>query len=179
MSTSERPAEVAEETPAAATVRPARPADVPAMHELIRALAEYEQALDEVTSAPADLHAALFQPHPAVFAHVAEHEGGVVGCAIWFVNYSTWTGQHGLYLEDLFVTPRLRRGGVGAALLAELAAICVERGYPRLDWAVLDWNEPAQAFYRSLGAVPQDDWTLNRVSGEALTALARRRPAPK
>lgn len=162
-------------SPSGPVVRPARPADVPAIHALIRQLADYEQALDEVTSTPADLEAALFQPSPAVFAHVAELAGEVAGCAIWFVNYSTWTGRHGIYLEDIFVTPGLRRAGVGAALLAELAAICLERGYQRLDWAVLDWNEPAQAFYRALGAVPQDDWTLNRVSGEALKALAARR----
>jgi GNAT superfamily N-acetyltransferase len=155
-------------------VRQARPGDVPAIHGLICELADYERAREQVRATPADLHAALFGPAPAVFAHVAEHEGEVAGFALWFLSYSTWTGRPGIYVEDLFVTPRLRRSGLGAALLAELARICVERGYPRLEWAVLDWNEPAQAFYRSLGAVPRDDWTLNRMSGPALHALARR-----
>jgi GNAT superfamily N-acetyltransferase len=155
-------------------VRPARPGDVPAIHRLICELAEYERARDQVEARPSDLHTALFGPAPAVFAHVAEHDGAVVGFALWFVNFSTWTGRHGIYLEDLFVTPRLRRAGVAGALLAELAGICVQRGYPRMEWAVLDWNEPAQAFYRSIGATVRDDWTVNRLSGDALHALAQR-----
>jgi GNAT superfamily N-acetyltransferase len=147
---------------------------VPAIHQLICELAEYERAREEVAASPQDLRAALFGPEPAVFAHVAEHEGAVAGFALWYLSYSTWTGRHGIYLEDLFVTPRLRRSGLAGALLAELASICVERGYRRLEWAVLDWNEPAQAFYRSVGAAVMDDWTVNRMSGEALHALARR-----
>jgi GNAT superfamily N-acetyltransferase len=157
-------------------IRQARPDDVAAIHGLICELAEYERALDQVRASPADLRAALFGTPPAVFAHVAEHEGGVAGFALWFLSYSTWTGRHGIYLVDLFVSPRLRRSGLGVALLAELAHICVERGYARLEWAVLDWNAPAKDFYRSLGATVLDDWTVNRVSGEALHALARRRP---
>jgi GNAT superfamily N-acetyltransferase len=113
----------------------------------------------------------LFGDHPAVFAHVAEHEGAVAGFALWFVNYSTWTGRHGIYLEDLYVSPELRGHGYGRALLAELARICVERGYGRLDWSVLDWNEPAIGFYESLGAVAMDEWTVHRMTGPALHAL--------
>jgi len=154
-------------------IRPARPGDVDAIHRLVRELAEYERSLDQVRATAADLSAALFCAEPALFAHVAESEGGVAGFALWFVNFSTWTGRHGIYLEDLYVTPRLRRAGVGAALMAELARVCVERGYTRLEWAALDWNEPALAFYRSLGAVTRGDWVLHRLSGEALEMLAR------
>jgi GNAT superfamily N-acetyltransferase len=153
-------------------IRRARAADVPAIHRLILGLAEYEQSLDEVSVTEADLHGTLFGPDPAVFAHVAEHEGAVVGFALWFVNYSTWTGRQGIYLEDLFVTPELRRSGLGRALLAELARICVQRGYARLDWAVLDWNAPALEFYASLGAEHQETWQLHRLSGPALQAMA-------
>lgn len=116
----------------------------------------------------------LFGPAPAVFAHVAEHEGAVVGFALWFLNYSTWLGKHGLYLEDLYVTPQLRGSGLGRALLAELARICVERGYGRLEWWVLDWNSPAIGFYQRLGAVAMDEWTVHRLAGPALHALAAR-----
>jgi len=107
-----------------------------------------------------------------VFAHVAEHDGSVVGFALWFLNYSTWLGKHGIYLEDLYVTPAVRGTGLGKALLAELAGICVERGYGRLEWWVLDWNSPARGFYASLGAVGMDEWTVHRLTGPALTALA-------
>jgi GNAT superfamily N-acetyltransferase len=160
-------------------IRTARPDDVPAIIGLIRELAEYEHALDEVLVTEAGLTATLFGPDPAVFAHVAEPDGddsGVAGFALWFVNYSTWTGRPGLYLEDLYVTPGLRRSGLGRALLAELARVCVERGYARLDWAVLDWNAPALEFYASLGAQPLDSWRLRRLSGPALEALAAQAP---
>ncbi len=157
-------------------IRTARPADVPAILRLIRGLAEYEDSLDEVLVTEADLTATLFGPDPAVFAHVAEHEGSVAGFALWFVNYSTWTGRPGMYLEDLFVSPGLRRSGLGRALLAELARLCVERGYARLDWAVLDWNAPALEFYASIGAVPLDTWRLHRLAGPALEALAAQSP---
>jgi GNAT superfamily N-acetyltransferase len=153
-------------------IRPAGPGDVPAILALIRELADYEKALAEVRNTSDDLRAALFGPAPAIFAHVAEHEGRVAGFALWFVNYSTWTGRHGIYLEDLYVTPELRGSGLGRALLAELAAICVQRGYARLDWAVLDWNAPALGFYASLGAESLDGWRLRRLSGAALAALA-------
>ncbi len=128
-------------------IRRARPADVPAIYRLIRELAEYERALPEVTGTQQHLHRSLFGPEPAVFAHVAEHDGQVVGFALWFLNYSTWLCQHGIYLEDLYVSPELRGHGLGRALLAELAALCVERGYGRLEWWVLDWNAPALGFY--------------------------------
>ena len=119
-------------------IRPARAADVPVIYQLIRDLAGYEKALPEVTGTEQDLRQALLADSPAVFVHVAEHDGEVVGFALWFLNFSTWAGQHGIYLEDLYVRPDMRRFGLGRALLAELARICVERGYARLEWWVLD-----------------------------------------
>ena len=157
-------------------IRPARPQDVPAIHRLIRELADYEKSLDQVTATQEDLHRSLFADQPAIFAHVAEQDGAVAGFALWFLNYSTWLGEHGIYLEDLYVTPAVRGSGLGRALLAELARICVQRGYSRLEWSVLDWNEPARGFYRSLGAVAMDEWTVNRLAGPALLALAGRAP---
>jgi GNAT superfamily N-acetyltransferase len=160
-------------------IRAARPADVPAIYQLILDLAEYERSAPEVTGTQEDLHRSLFGPEPAVFAHVAEHDGKVVGFALWFLNYSTWLCQHGIYLEDLYVAPELRGHGLGRALLAELAALCVERGYDRLQWWVLDWNEPALGFYARLGARPMNEWTVHRLTGEPLRALAAsRRPPP-
>jgi GNAT superfamily N-acetyltransferase len=156
-------------------IRRARPDDVPAIFQLIRDLAEYERALPEVTGTQEDLHACLFRPDPAVFAHVAEHEGEVAGFALWFLNYSTWLGRHGIYLEDLYVRPDLRGSGYGRQLLAELAALCIERGYGRLEWWVLDWNEPARGFYDMLGANRMDEWTVHRLTGPALVALAASR----
>jgi GNAT superfamily N-acetyltransferase len=157
-----------------AVIRPASPADVPAIHQLIRELAEFERSLAEVTATEADLRAALFAAQPAVFAHVAELDGRIAGFALWFLNFSTWVGRHGIYLEDLYVTPAMRGSGIGRALLAELAAICVQCGYGRLEWWVLDWNSPARGFYRSLGAIPMDEWTVHRLTGPALRALAGR-----
>jgi len=154
------------------TIRPATPEDVPRLLELIRALAEYEREPDAVEATTDGLHEVFFGDHPQVFAHVAEQDDRVVGMAIWFVTFSTWTGAHGIWLEDLFVEPSSRGGGHGKALLAELARVCVERGYRRLEWTVLDWNAPSIAFYRSLGAVPMDEWTTNRLTGESLLALA-------
>ena len=156
-------------------IRPATPADVPAIHRLIRELADYERSLTEVTATEQDLRDSLFCPDPALFAHVAEHEGSVVGFALWFLNYSTWLGKHGIYLEDLYVIPQLRGRGLGKALLAELAGICVQRGYGRLEWWVLDWNAPAIGFYRSIGAVGMDEWTVQRLTGPALAELAASR----
>jgi len=157
-------------------IRPARPGDVAAIHRLVRELAEYERSLDQVQATPDDLRRSLFGERPAVFAHVAEHAGEVAGFALWFLNYSTWTGRPGIYLEDLYVTPAVRGHGYGRELLAGLARICVERGYGRLEWAVLDWNEPAIGFYRALGAAAMDEWTVHRVTGPALRALAGRAP---
>ncbi len=155
-------------------IRPAVPADVPAIHQMMLDLAEYERGLAEVNATASDLRQALFGPSPALFAHVAEEDGQAVGFAVWFLNYSTWAGRHGIYLEDLYVKPGRRGAGHGRALLAELARICVERGYARLEWWVLDWNTPARGFYESLGAVPMDEWTVHRLTGPALRALAGR-----
>jgi GNAT superfamily N-acetyltransferase len=157
-------------------IRPARPGDVAEIHRLISELADYEKSLDQVVVTQDELRQSLFGERPAVFAHVAEHDGVVGGLALWFLNYSTWTGRHGIYLEDLYVRPALRGHGYGTALLAELARICVERGYARLEWAVLDWNAPAIGFYRSLGAAVMDNWTVHRMAGPALLALAGRAP---
>jgi ribosomal protein S18 acetylase RimI-like enzyme len=156
-------------------IRPARPDDVPVIHALVRELAEYEKEPDAVVATEQDLHTALFGPDPAVFAHVAQEDGvdggAVVGFALWFRNYSTWTGRHGVYLEDLYVRPRARGRGYGLALLRTLARICVERGYTRLEWSVLDWNEPSIRFYQALGSRPMDGWTVRRLDGGALAAL--------
>ena len=160
-------------TPAGgALIRPASPDDVPRILELIRELADYERSLDEVEATEDGLRAALFAASPAVFAHVAELDGEVVGFALWFLNFSTWLGKHGIYLEDLYVTPATRGRGLGKALLAELAAICEREGYGRLEWWVLDWNEPAIGFYRSIGAEPMSAWTVQRLSGRLLSDLA-------
>ena len=154
-------------------IRPAKPEDVAEIHAMVRELADYEKSLDQAKATPEQLHDALFGERPAVFAHIAEDDGGrVLGFALWFLNYSTWTGVQGIYLEDLYVRPAARGTGYGKALLAQLARICVERGYQRLEWSVLDWNEPALAVYRSQGAVPMDEWTVHRLTGDALEAMA-------
>lgn len=139
---------------------------------MVRELAEYEKALDEARATEAQLHEALFGERPAAYAHIAQNEDGEpVGFALWFLNFSTWRGVHGIYLEDLYVRPERRGGGHGKALLAELARICVERGYERLEWSVLNWNEPSINFYRSLGARPQDEWSVYRLTDGALAEL--------
>lgn len=162
------------------SIRGARPADCEHILGLIRQLAEYERAPDQVNASAQDLAAALFPEsgEPAVHCEVAEDDGELVGMALWFVTFSTWEGQHGMHLEDLFVVPHRRGEGIGERLLATLAQICLERGYPRLEWAVLDWNEPAIGFYRSLGAVGMDDWTVYRLKGEPMARLALRADAP-
>ncbi|MER5182798.1 GNAT family N-acetyltransferase [Streptomyces sp. NPDC002896] len=154
-------------------IRTAVPADVPVIHAMIRELAAYEKALDEARATEEQLHEALFGERPAAFAHIAEDDatGEPVGFALWFLNFSTWRGVHGIYLEDLYVRPDRRGGGHGKALLAELARICVERGYERLEWSVLNWNEPSIDFYRAMGALPQDEWTVYRLTDEALARL--------
>jgi GNAT superfamily N-acetyltransferase len=154
-------------------IRPATPGDVETIVGLIGDLAEYERARHEVQIDATSLHAALFRPAPSVFAHVAVVDGEVVGFAVWFLSFSTWLGRHGIYLEDLYVRPEHRDDGHGRALLATLARIAVEGGYGRLEWAVLDWNEPALAFYRALGAVALDEWTVHRLTGDALERAAR------
>ena len=160
-------------------VREVRPEDVPTVVALVHELAEYEREPASCTLTEPQLHAALFAPVPALFGHVAEittPDGrlDLAGCALWFVNFSTWRGVHGVYLEDLFIRPTHRGSGLGKALLAALAGVCAERGYARLEWSVLDWNEPSIRFYRAIGAVPMDEWTTFRLDGEALAALAAR-----
>jgi GNAT superfamily N-acetyltransferase len=155
------------------TVRSIRPDDVPAVVGLVRELAEYERALHEVRLTKEQLTACLFGDSPALFGHVAvTDDGEVVGVALWFLNFSTWRGTHGIYLEDLFVQPRHRGMGLGKELLRTLAAVCVERGFSRLEWSVLDWNTPSIDFYRAAGAVPMDDWTVFRLTDDALTDFA-------
>ena len=155
-------------------IRPATPDDIPVIHTLVRELAAYEKALHEARATEAQLSEALFGERPAAFAHVAEDDGGeVVGFALWFLNFSTWRGVHGIYLEDLYVRPEARGAGHGRALLTELAGICVQRGYERLEWSVLNWNRPAIDFYESLGARPQDEWTVYRLTDGALAELGR------
>jgi len=154
-------------------IRTAAPADIPEIHAMIRELAEYERALGSAVATEEMLQEALFGPAPAVFAHMAVDDatGETVGFALWFLTFSTWLGRHGIYLEDLYVRPDRRGGGHGRALLAELARIAVARGYQRVEWQVLDWNEPSIGFYKSLGAFPQDEWTVYRLTGDALTSL--------
>ncbi|WP_328669788.1 GNAT family N-acetyltransferase [Streptomyces sp. NBC_00328] len=157
-------------------IRTATPDDIPVIHALVRELAEYEKALEEARATPEQLREALFGTNPAAYAHIAEDDvtGEPVGFSLWFLNFSTWRGVHGVYLEDLYVRPTARGGGHGKALLTELARICVERGYQRLEWSVLNWNRPAIDFYESLGARPQDEWTVYRLTDDALETLGKR-----
>jgi GNAT superfamily N-acetyltransferase len=156
-------------TPSAPVIRPATPDDVPILLTLIRELAAYQKHPDDVVATEELIHEALFgAEHPFVYAVVAEHEGEVVGFALYFFNFSTWLGRPGLYLEDLYVRPTMRGRGIGKALLLHLARLAVQKGCGRMEWSVLDWNASAIAFYKSLGAEPQDDATIYRLSGEAL-----------
>ena len=163
-----------EKTAAAAEVqvRPATPADAGLIYGFIRGLAEYEKLLHEVEATQADVEAALFSEHPRAFCDIAEADGAPVGFALWFYNYSTFRGRHGIYLEDLFVVPEARGLGAGKALLRRLAQRCQDEGLARLEWSVLDWNAPAIAFYDSLGAGAQSEWTVRRLTGAPLKALA-------
>lgn len=146
--------------------------DVPAVVRLVHELAEYEREADSCHLTEEQLEGVLFAEAPALFGHVAEAGGEVVGMALWFLNFSTWRGTHGIYLEDLYVRPDQRGSGLGRQLLATLARECVDRGFERLEWVVLDWNEPAIGFYRSLGAVGMDQWLVNRLTDDALRKLA-------
>ncbi|NYE19424.1 GNAT family N-acetyltransferase [Microbacterium immunditiarum] len=159
--------------PDGAILREARSGDEAGVLACIRGLAEYEREPDAVENTVEALTRTLFGETPHAFAHVVERDGEIVGIAIWFLTYSTWTGTHGIWLEDLFVDDAQRGRGYGKALMAALAAVCVERGYARFEWSVLDWNEPSIAFYRSIGAVPMDEWTTQRLTGTHLEALAR------
>jgi len=151
--------------------RAATPADVADIVTMVHELAAYERATQDCHLTETQLRAALFTPHPAVFALVTAHHGRVGGFALYFLNFSTWEGVHGIYLEDLYVRPELRGSGLGRALLTELARLAVAAGYARVDWSVLDWNEPSIAFYRALGAIAQDEWTGFRLSGAALARV--------
>jgi GNAT superfamily N-acetyltransferase len=153
-------------------VRRATSADVPAILRLIVALATYEREPDAVKTTDETLMRTLFADDAHVFAHVAELEGEVVGIAVWFLNYSTWTGRPGIYLEDLFVSEAARGTGAGTALFKALATEAAERGCARIDWAVLDWNTPAMDFYRAIGGRPQSGWQPWRLDGPALEALS-------
>ncbi|HEY1485815.1 MAG TPA: GNAT family N-acetyltransferase [Micromonosporaceae bacterium] len=139
---------------------------------MVHELADYERAPDECHLTEADLHASLFGPAPALFGHVAtDPDGNAAAMMLWFLNFSTWRGRHGIYLEDLYVRPSARGHGLGTRMLATLAAICVERDYPRLQWWVLDWN-PAREFYATLGAAATTEWIPYRLTGDALSKLA-------
>lgn len=156
----------------AIAIRPAVAADVPLVLDFIRALADYERLRDACVATEDALHATLFGARPAAEVVLAELDGAPVGFALFFHNYSTFLAKPGLYLEDLFVRPAARGHGVGKALLVHLAGLAVARGCGRFEWSVLDWNAPAIGFYRALGAEPLDDWTVMRVTGEALGRLA-------
>src|SRR5258707_710096 len=155
------------------TIRRARADEAGLVYNFVRELAEYEKLGHEVEATEADIAEALFGECPVLFCDIAEWDGEPAGFAVWFVNFSTFSGRHGIYLEDLFVRPALRGKGIGKALLVHLANQCVANGWSRLQWAVLDWNAPSIEFYKSLGAVLMDEWTVCRIGGPALTALAR------
>lgn len=154
------------------TIRGASINDADEILALIYELALYEKAPEEAQATREQIIQSFFCDDPKVFCEIVEEDGEIAGCAIWFLNYSTWQGKHGIYLEDLFVRPKFRGRGYGKALLQRLASICEQRGYGRFQWWVLDWNTPAIEFYRSLGAVAMDEWTVYRVSGDALSKLA-------
>jgi len=155
------------------SIRPATVADTDEILALIYELALYEKAPEEAKATREQIIETFFSDDPKVFCEIVEVGGEIAGLAIWFLNYSTWQGKHGIYLEDLFIRPQFRGQGFGKALLKHLAAICEDRGYGRFQWWVLDWNEPSIEFYKALGAVAMDEWTVYRVSGEALTRLAQ------
>jgi GNAT superfamily N-acetyltransferase len=159
------------------TVRPIRPGDVPAVLGMVRELAAYEKAEHEAQMTEEQLSGALFGESPALFGHVASADGAtadsdLAGFALWFLNFSTWRGTHGIYLEDLYVRPAHRGSGLGRELLRTLAEVCVARELSRLEWSVLDWNAPSIEFYRAAGAVPMDGWTVFRLTDDALSRFA-------
>lgn len=152
-------------------IRPAQQDEVGIVLQLIHDLALYEKAPNEVEATEKELLETIFVDNARVFCDVVDVNGEIAGMAIWFLNYSTWQGKHGIYLEDLFIKPEFRGKGYGKALLQHLAKVCDERGYGRFQWWVLDWNSPAIEFYKSLGAVAMDEWTVYRVSGDPLKKL--------
>ena len=153
-------------------IRPATPEDVEIIVQLVYELAEYEKLVEQCHLTVDLLRAALFADVPAVFGYVAEAAGEVVGYSLHFLNYSTWEGVHGIYLEDLYVRPDHRGSGLGRALLTNLAELAAARGYARVEWSVLDWNTPSIRFYTSLGAIAMDGWTGYRLTGPALARTA-------
>lgn len=157
--------------PEGLSIDPARPEDVPLILELIRGLAEYEMEPESAVATAEQIERALFGQQPSAECVIARFHGQAAGFALWTQNFSTWTGRPGLWLEDIFVKPQYRRRGIGRALLTYLARVCRERDYGRMEWAVLDWNQPALAFYSSLGATALDEWTIHRLSGEELRRL--------
>jgi GNAT superfamily N-acetyltransferase len=170
--TPEAPAE------AAVAIRLARPNDAELLMNLVLELAVYEKLEELAKATSADFHRHLFGPHPVAEAAIAEADGEPVGFALWFTTFSTFRGQAGIYLEDIFVKPGFRGRGIGKALLATVARLAVERGCGRLEWAVLDWNSPAIGFYRGLGARPMDEWTVYRIDDEPLRRLVEKAPDP-
>ena len=155
------------------TIRRARPGEAELVLSFVRDLAEYEKLLHEVEATEAMIDVALFGSNPWLFCEIAAWKGEPAGFAVWFINFSTFSGRSGIFLEDLFVRPTQRGKGIGKALLVHLAKACVANGWSRLQWSVLDWNAPSIEFYKSLGAVLMDEWTVCRVNGAALMALAR------
>jgi diamine N-acetyltransferase len=156
------------------TIRAAAPGDAPSIFALVKELADYERLSHQVDASPEQIAAALFGPQPRLFCDIAETDGHAAGFAMWFLNYSSFRGRHGLYLEDLFVRPAFRGRGLGKALMRNLAKRCVDNGYARFEWAVLDWNMPAIDFYRSIGARVLDDWRICRMTDDALAQFAGR-----
>ena len=153
-------------------IRAARPADSALIFALVRELADYEKLSGEMDATPEAIAAALFAREPRLFCDIAEWNGEPAGFSVWFLNFSTFRGRHGIYVEDLFVRPAFRVKGIGKALMARLAKRCVDEGWARFEWAVLDWNAPSIAFYKSIGAQVMDEWRICRLSGEALQAFA-------
>ena len=153
-------------------IRLAQPADIADIHRLIYELAVYEKAPEQMVATVDQINGSLFKDNPVAFCHVAVVDEKIVGIALWFLNYSTWLGKPGIYLEDLFVQPEYRGHGIGKGFMKTLAQLCIERGYERFQWWVLDWNKPSIEFYKSLGAVAMDEWTVFRLSGVALKNFA-------
>jgi GNAT superfamily N-acetyltransferase len=156
-------------------LRAAQREDSALIFALVRELADYEKLSGDVDATPEQISAALFSAQPRLFCDIAEWNGAPAGFSVWFLNFSTFRGRHGIYVEDLFVRPAFRGKGIGKALMARLAKRCVDEGWARFEWAVLDWNAPSIAFYKSIGAQVMDEWRICRLSGPALAAFARTR----
>jgi GNAT superfamily N-acetyltransferase len=153
-------------------IRAAVPADAALIFDLVRELADYEKLSGDVDATPEQIAAALFSAQPRLFCDIAEWNGAPAGFSVWFLNFSTFRGRHGIYVEDLFVRPAFRGKGIGKALMARLAKRCVDEGWARFEWAVLDWNAPSIAFYQSIGAQVMDEWRICRLTGKALQTFA-------